>query len=80
MVEQHGGKYLARTASIEKIEGDRSRPQIIVMIEWPSKEAAMAFYQSEEYRPYRQSRLAGSNCEFLLVAGEDISKKAQIDD
>ena len=47
-------------------------------IEWPSKEVALAFYDSEEYRPYRQSRLAGAKNEFLLVAGEDVTNTAHI--
>ena len=33
----------------------------------------MDFYESEEYRPYRTSRIAGARNEFLLVAGEDIA-------
>jgi uncharacterized protein (DUF1330 family) len=53
-------------------------PQVIVLIEWPSKEAAEAFYQCEEYRPYRQSRLDGAKNEFLLVAGEDVTRTAQM--
>jgi uncharacterized protein (DUF1330 family) len=40
----------------------------------------VSFYESEEYRPYRQNRIAGAKCEFLLVAGEDITKTALIAD
>jgi len=50
----------------------------MVIVEWPSKEVALAFYDSEEYRPYRQSRLAGAKNEFLLVAGEDVTNTAHI--
>lgn len=78
LVEQHGGRYLARTSNIEKIEGERKAPQIFLIIEWPSKDAAKAFYESDEYRPYRQSRMEGAKNEFLLIAGEDIAKAAQI--
>ena len=80
MVERYGGRYLARTSRIEKLEGDRRTPQVFLIIEWPSREAALAFYESEEYRPYRESRLQGSKNEFLLVAGEDINKVANIAD
>ena len=58
MVEAHGGRYLARTSNVERWEGERKIPQICLLLEWPSKEAAKAFYESEEYRPYRESRLA----------------------
>ncbi|MEW6735390.1 MAG: DUF1330 domain-containing protein [Acidobacteriota bacterium] len=80
LVEQHGGRYLARTSNIEKIEGERKTPQIFLIIEWPSKEAAYAFYDSDEYRPYLKSRIEGASSEFVLVAGEDIAKAAQIAD
>jgi len=78
MVERRGGRFLARTAKVEKIEGERKVPPLFVMVEWPSKEAADEFYASEEYRPYLQSRIAGSKGEFLLVAGEDVTKSACI--
>jgi uncharacterized protein (DUF1330 family) len=78
MVERHGGRYLARTAQIEKVEGERTPPQVFLIIEWPSKEAADAFYESEEYRPYREGRRRGARNEFLLVAGEDVNGLAQI--
>ncbi len=80
LVEQRGGRFLTRTSKVEKIEGERKLPQIFSIVEWPSKEIAEAFYNNEEYRPYRQSRLAGAKNEFLLVAGEDITKTAHIAD
>ena len=42
LVERYGGRYLARTPSVEKIEGERNPPQIYLLIEWPSKEASEA--------------------------------------
>jgi len=78
MVERWGGRYLARTPKAEKVEGERAAQGIIVIVEWPSREAAMAFYESAEYRPYRQKRLAGAKNEFLLVAGEDVTNTAHL--
>jgi uncharacterized protein (DUF1330 family) len=78
LVERYGGRYLARTANFEKIEGERPLPQIYMIIEWPSKEAAERFYASEEYKPFLASRLAGSNGEFVLIAGEDVNGVARI--
>ncbi len=80
LVEQSGGRYLARTSNVEKVEGERPIPQIFLIIEWPSKEAAESFYESEAYRPFRQSRLEGAKNEFVLVAGEDIAKAARMSD
>jgi uncharacterized protein (DUF1330 family) len=73
IVERHGGRYLARTGRFETVEGERTPPQVYVLIEWPSKEAAETFYASEEYRPHLQSRRAGSTGQFVLIAGEDVN-------
>jgi len=80
IVERRGGRYLARTSKIDQPEGDGKPPQLFVIIEWPSKEAAQEFYESAEYRPYRDSRLAGAKSRFSLIAGEDIARAAQIPD
>jgi uncharacterized protein (DUF1330 family) len=73
MIERAGGRYLARTTSIDRQEGDRPPPQLLWIIEWPSKTAAEEFYNSAEYLPYRQRRIHGGNSQLLLVAGEDLA-------
>ncbi len=79
MVERRGGRYLARTAQIEHVEGERAPAQIVMIIEWPSKRVADDFYASEEYRGHREARRAGARNEFLLIAGEDVNGVARID-
>ena len=59
MVEARGGRYLARTGQAQLFEGERSL-NVVLLIEWPSREAAEEFFESEEYRPYREARRAGS--------------------
>ena len=78
LVERYGGRYLARTPKFEKLEGERTPPQIYLIIEWPSKDASEAFYSSEEYEPLRESRQRGSTGEFVLVAGEDVNGVARM--
>lgn len=80
MVERFGGKYLARTSGVEKLEGDGPPPQILLILEWPSREAALAFYESDEYSPYLQSRLQGAKSQLLLAKGEDIAGIARMSD
>jgi len=80
MVERHGGRYLARTARAELIEGRRTPLPFHMIIAWDSREDADRFYESEEYRPYREARQAGSQGEFVMVAGEDSSGVARIED
>jgi uncharacterized protein (DUF1330 family) len=78
LVEEHGGRYLARTSNVEKLEGDRPAAQLYMIIEWPSKEAAEEFYESDAYQPHLERRRNGSRGEFVLVAGEDITKAARM--
>jgi uncharacterized protein (DUF1330 family) len=78
LVESHGGRYLARTSSFEKIEGERTPPQIYLLIEWPSRQAAYEFYEGEEYRPFLERRQNGSRGEFVLIAGEDVNGVARM--
>src|SRR4030095_13226238 len=77
LVERNGGRYLARTSNIEKLEGEGKGPTVFVLLEWPSRESAVAFYESDEYKPYRQSRLTGARNEFFLIAGQHVEKTAR---
>ena len=71
LVHRHGGRYLARTADHHRLEGDGPSPALQVILEWPSKEAAEAFYNDPEYAPHRDARLAGAVNDFYLVSGVD---------
>ncbi len=73
LVHKHGGNYIARTSNMEKLEGTGEMPDLFVLVEWPSKEAAKAFYDDPDYQQYKQARQAGSSGDFIMVAGEDIA-------
>lgn len=72
LARKHGGTFLSRTATLEKLEGDRALPHVLVILEFPSKEAAHAFLDDPEYAPFREARQAGSTSEMILAPGEDI--------
>lgn len=78
LIEARGGRYLARSTNAERIEGDRTTPSACVIVEWPSRETAVEFYQSEEYRPFLDSRLKGATNHMLLVAGVDVGSAANV--
>ena len=78
MVERYGGRYLTRTTRIDRIEGERALPQVVLLIEWPSKETAMDFYESDEYQPLLEMRRNGSTGDFWLVPAEDVNGLADI--
>ncbi len=71
LVAKHGGKYLARTASHERVEGDGPDPALQVIIEWPSEEAQNAFYADPDYQPHKAARISGSESHLFSVAGKD---------
>lgn len=71
LVAQHGGTYLARTASHERLEGQGGDAALRVIIEWPSKEAAVAFMSDPAYAHHLQARTAGSDSVHFLIEGKD---------
>ncbi len=79
MVERYGGRFLARTDTVHRVEGERQVPHLFLIIEWPSEGVAVDFYESLEYRPYREARIAGTHSNFFLVPGEDVNGVARIE-
>jgi uncharacterized protein (DUF1330 family) len=69
LVAKHGGRYIA-LGSPEKIEGDRKPPSALVLLEFPSVEAAKAWHDDPEYQPLIELRQSGSMSEALLVDGK----------
>ena len=74
LVAQHGGKYLARTSNHERLEGEGEEAALRIIIEWPSKEAAVAFMHDPAYVPHLEARTAGSiSHHFLIEAKDDLA-------
>jgi len=71
VIERHGGKYLARTATHEVLEGEDRAVGLRIVIEWRSMDAARAFEHDPEYKPHLESRLANSRSNHALIEGKD---------
>jgi uncharacterized protein (DUF1330 family) len=71
LVAKHGGKYLARTANHEQVEGVKKEAGLRIVLEWPSKEAAMAFMNDPEYAPHLKARTQGSVSHHYLIEAND---------
>lgn len=71
LVAEHGGTYLARTPNHERLEGQGEDPALRIIIEWPSKEAALAFASDPEYAPHLKARTEGSVSHHFLIEGTD---------
>jgi len=70
LVERHGGKYLARTASHERLEGE-GEAALRIVLQWPSREAARAFMSDPDYVPLLKARTEGSESHHYLIEGKD---------
>ena len=71
LVAKHGGKYLARTANHERLEGGGEDPALRIILEWPSRENAVAFMKDPDYAPQLNARTAGSVSHHVLIEGTD---------
>ncbi|MUJ36952.1 DUF1330 domain-containing protein [Aliivibrio fischeri] len=71
LVTQYGGKYIARTSSHERLEGNGENAALRIIIEWPSKQAAINFMNDDEYAPHLKARTAGSISHHFLIEGKD---------
>jgi len=67
VLEKFGGQFLARAGKFELVEGNtRSRNSII---EFPSYEAALNCWQSDDYQRVREIRLGGGELDIVIVEG-----------
>ena len=71
LVAEHGGRYIARTTSHEQVEGQGDPVGLRIIIEWPSKQAALNFMNDSEYTPHLEARTQGSVSHHYLIEGKD---------
>jgi uncharacterized protein (DUF1330 family) len=69
LVERHGGKYLVRGSTMERLEGTGTLPSVVVVLEFPSMAQAKAWYNDPEYAPLIKLRQTGADLDFILVEG-----------
>lgn len=70
LVLSYGGSYITRSSDSELLEGEH-KPQYSLVAKFPSKEAALEFYNSEAYAPFKVARQRGSRSRFVLVPVEN---------
>ena len=71
-VKKYGGRYLARGAKPEVLEGGPAHN--ILVIEFENTDAARRWYSSPEYQAAKAVRQGNSNLRLILV--EDFVKEA----
>ncbi len=67
LVEKHGGRYVVQTGEIERLEGTRDKTDGIVVLEFPDRDAAMAFLDDPAYQEQKAARLENTVSETILV-------------
>ena len=67
-IAQYGGRYLVRGGQHEVLEGDW-RPTRLVVLEFPTVDAAKRWYASDEYNQAKPIRLQHAVGHLVLVEG-----------
>lgn len=66
-IRKAGGRVLARGGAFVALEGD-ARPRNVV-IEFPSLDAAVAYWRSDDYQAARRLRIGAAEIELCAVEG-----------
>ena len=69
MIESCGGEYLFRGGEIDALETNLWKPTRMVLVKFPNKKIAMEWYNSDEYKPYKNIRLKNATSNILMVEG-----------
>jgi uncharacterized protein (DUF1330 family) len=67
-IAQYGGRFLHRGGGVQALEGDWPQRRRVIL-EFPSKEQALKWYNSPEYEKPLAMRKASSNGRLLLLEG-----------
>ena len=69
ILQKHGGKVIGRGVPPSRLEGEKSLADAMVIIEFPSTEAAKAFYGDPDYAPLIKLRQSGADSDLILIDG-----------
>lgn len=67
LVETFGGRYVMRAPGAVTLEGDFGEGASVAISEWPSREAAMTFWNSDAYQEARTLRDGLADVQVLLI-------------
>jgi uncharacterized protein (DUF1330 family) len=63
-----GGSYVARGGDVEVLEGDPPSGRTVIL-EFPTREAAVAWYRSPEYTEIRKIREGAAKARMYVIDG-----------
>jgi uncharacterized protein (DUF1330 family) len=67
-IAAHGGRFLSRGGGLSIVEGEWPLPRLVI-IEFPSRAAAEAWYRSPEYQKILPLRLKSAVGNFVIADG-----------
>jgi uncharacterized protein (DUF1330 family) len=73
IVHKHGGKYLARSGSIETVEGEPLASTLVALLKFPNCAVINAFATDPAYRPYGDAGKAVSTSRFHVIDSTDLA-------
>ena len=68
IVKKYGGRYLVRAGDVEVLEGDW-QPRRFVILEFPSMDDLKKFYDADDYRDLKATRIAATDSNLIAVEG-----------
>ncbi len=69
-IQAFGGRFIARGGNLTSLEGEWPHPRLVI-IEFPSRQAAEGWYHSPEYQKLIGLRLKSTTGNLLIVDGLD---------
>ncbi len=66
VLESFGGRYLVHHGAAERLAGSW-HPHAVILIEFPSLKRMYEWYESEEYRPWRELRERSSRASIVVT-------------
>lgn len=67
LLKKHGGSFVTFDDNIKHMEGTEPRPGRIIILQFPSEEAAEAWYNDPEYQSLSEHRRAGAELKSLTM-------------
>lgn len=67
-VGMYDGRYIVRGGKVQVLEGNPD-PERVVVLEFPDRDRALAWWNSPEYAPFKKVRHAAARSTMLLVVG-----------
>jgi len=67
-ITAYGGRYLVRGGHMKVLEGEPESRRVVVL-EFPTLEAAEKFYHSAEYEAAKQKRCGAAEMQLILMEG-----------